>query len=94
MSGLAPCRCGYPGAGCYCYEERRAEADVAERGVPVSDPLQPSDEWTARMDQMRAAARELADSFETMVAELVARGWTVEQGRAIIVAAITSGRSS
>jgi hypothetical protein len=23
---LAPCRCGHPGAGCSCYEERAAEA--------------------------------------------------------------------
>lgn len=56
--------------------------------------MQPSDEWTARMDQMRAAARELAGSLEAMVNELTANGWTVEQARAIIVAAITSGRSS
>lgn len=56
----------------------------------MGDPLQPSDEWTARMDQMRAAARELADSLEAIVTELTAKGWTVEQARALTVAAITA----
>lgn len=29
---LAPCRCGHPGAGCSCYDERVAEAGWRDKG--------------------------------------------------------------
>ncbi len=35
---LAPCRCGHPGLGCDCWEERRAEADRAEQRPILSYP--------------------------------------------------------
>jgi hypothetical protein len=55
---------------------------------PISDPLEPSAEYRARMDQMRAAARDLSAMLDEMVGELIARGWTDPQARELVVAAI------
>lgn len=52
----------------------------------MSDPLEPSPEYRARMDQMRAAAREVSAMLGGMVGELIEQGWTEQQARELVVA--------
>jgi hypothetical protein len=65
--------------------------DDAADGRNYGDPLQPSAEFRARMDQMTAAARELAETLQHAVDELTQQGWTDQQARALITHAITTG---
>lgn len=51
----------------------------------MNDPMQPSEEWMARMDQMRAGAREFVEALRTIVDQLVEDGWSEEQAREIVV---------
>jgi len=55
---------------------------------PATDPLEPSDEYRARMDQMKAAARELSAMLHPAVERLIADGWTDAQARELVVAAM------
>ena len=60
----------------------------------MNDPLQPSPEWQARLDQMRAAARELSATLDEFVRQLVADGWTDEQARVIVTASVAHSLQS
>lgn len=52
------------------------------------DPLEPSADYRARLDQMRAAAREMSAMLGEAVEQLVADGWTTEQARELVVLAV------
>lgn len=61
----------------------------------MTDPLENSPEWQAKLDQLRAASRELAEMLEVMVTDLRATGWTEDQARDIVAAAMrASGRET
>lgn len=58
----------------------------------MTDPFEPSDEWRARMDQMRAGAREFTETMRAFVEQLVADGWTEQQARELVIASIRAAR--
>lgn len=64
MAVMDPCRCGHPGAGCYCFEARLREAEERERAatpepVPVEVVEKP---WTnARLTQRSELTKALLD---------------------------------
>jgi hypothetical protein len=58
----------------------------------TDDPMQPSAEQQAHLDQLRAAARELSNTLGEFVQQLMLDGWTDQQARAIVVASIAHSR--
>jgi hypothetical protein len=60
----------------------------------MTDPLDTSPEYRARMDQLFAATRDFAGMLRGAVDELTRDGWTDEQARALVVHAITTGGKS
>ena len=60
----------------------------------MSDPLEPSPDWQAQLDQLRAIGRDLAARLASMVEELKADGWSDEHARELVVAIMIKGARS
>lgn len=58
------------------------------------DPLDPSPEYLATMDQLTAATREFSARLRGMVTDLIEDGWTDQQARELVVAVIVKGSRS